>query len=173
MVSVTPQLALPFGIDIALTQGDTSLPIRVADGGESQFSFGGQTEPLAGIELGDRGNDGVVLVQELADSLLADGQTYDDLIGQELSLIVQLPRGETETFPSEIIGVRDGFGGRTIDLGLAEREAILAWWFNAPDILQTEGYDGLTVQTTSLGRLRPFPPKSKSSACKPNRWKQS
>ena len=153
VVSVTPELGLPFGIDIALAYGGTSLPVRIADAGERQFSFGGQTDPLAGTELGDLGNNGVVLVQELADSLLTDGQTYDDLVGQEPSLIVQLPRGETETFPSQIIGVRDGFGSRSIDLGLAEREAILAWWFNAPDILQTEGYDGLTVQTTSLGAI--------------------
>ena len=153
VVSVTPELGLPFGIDIALAYDDTSLPIRIADTEERQFSFGGQTEPLAGVELGGQGNDGVVLVRDLADSLLTDGQTYDDLVGQELSLIVQLPRGETETFPSEIIGVRDSFGSRTIDLGLAEREAILAWWFNEPDILQTEGYDSLTVQTTDLGAI--------------------
>ncbi|WP_428625120.1 hypothetical protein, partial [Sedimenticola sp.] len=52
VVSVTPELRLPFGIDIALTVGDTSLPIRVADSEESQFSFGSQTEPLAGVRLG-------------------------------------------------------------------------------------------------------------------------
>ncbi|MFZ1399753.1 MAG: ATP-binding cassette domain-containing protein, partial [Candidatus Promineifilaceae bacterium] len=151
VASVTPQLALPFGIDIALTLGDTTLPIRISDGGESQFSFGGEAEPLAGVAVGDQGNTGVVLVQEMADSLLVEGQTYADLVGSPVSLTVQLPRGETETFPSEIIGVRAGFGSRTIDLGLAEREAILAWWFNAPDILQTEGYDSLTVRTVDLG----------------------
>ncbi|MCB8927832.1 MAG: ATP-binding cassette domain-containing protein [Ardenticatenaceae bacterium] len=153
VVSVTPELGLPFGIDIALAYGDTSLPIRIADSEERQFSFGGQTDPVAGVELGDQGNDGVVLVRGLADSLLADGQTYDDLLGQNLSLIVQLPRGETETFPSEIIGVRDSFSSSAIDLGLAEREAILAWWYNEPNILQTEGYNGLTVQTTDLGAI--------------------
>jgi ABC-type lipoprotein export system ATPase subunit/ABC-type lipoprotein release transport system permease subunit len=151
VTSVTPELGLPFGIDIVLTVGAASLPIRISDGGESQFSFGGESEPLAGSRVGERGSDGVVLVKDLADSLLAEGQTYDDLVGQPISLMVQLPRGETETFASQIIGVRDGFGSSTIDLGLSEREAILAWWFNAPDILQTEGYDGLTVRTTNLG----------------------
>jgi ABC-type antimicrobial peptide transport system permease subunit len=94
-----------------------------------------------------------VLVKSVADSLLEEGQSYDALVGQELFLTVQLPRGETETFPSQIVGVRDGFGGSIIELGLAEREAILAWWFNEPNILQTEGYDGLTVQTTDLGAI--------------------
>ncbi len=153
VTSVTPELSLPFGIDIALMAGDTSLPIRVADGGESQFNFGDESAPLAGSRLDNSGMTGVVLVKDLATSLLADGQTYADLVGEPVSLVVKLPRGETETFPSQIIGVRDGFGSRTIDLGLAEREAILSWWFDAPDILQTEGYDSLTVRTTDLGAI--------------------
>jgi ABC-type antimicrobial peptide transport system permease subunit len=153
VTGVTPELQLPFSIDIALTYGDTSLPIRVTDGNEPEFNFGTDPEPLAGSHLDSRATAGTVLVKSLADSLLEEGQSYDALVGQELFLTVQLPRGETETFPSQIVGVRDGFGGSIIELGLAEREAILAWWFNEPDILQTEGYDGLTVQTTDLGAI--------------------
>ncbi|WP_420641185.1 ATP-binding cassette domain-containing protein [Candidatus Leptofilum sp.] len=153
VVNVTPELQLPFSIDIALTYGDTSLPIRVTDGNEPEFSFGTDPEPLAGSFLDDRASEGTVLVNGLADSLLAEGESYDSLIGEEIILTVQLPRGETETFTSEIMGVRDGFGGSIIELGLAEREAILAWWFNEPNILQTEGYNGLIVQTTDLGAI--------------------
>lgn len=153
VANVTPELSLPFGIDIAMTFGDTSLPIRVADSGEEGFNFGEASEPLAGSRLEDAGATGVVLVQDLADSLLADGQTYDDLVGDPVSLVVKLPRGEMETFQSEIIGIRDGFGSRTIDLGLAEREEILAWWFDSPDILQTEGYDSLLVQANDLSSM--------------------
>lgn len=153
VTSVTPEMGLPFGIDIALTVGDTSLPIRISDGGESQFSLGDESALLSGALLDNGATAGVVLVKDLADSLLGDGQSYDDLVGEPISLIVKLPRGEMETFPSDIIGVRNGFGSSTIDLGLAEREAILAWWFAAPDILQTEGYNGLTVRTTNLGAI--------------------
>lgn len=153
IASVTPELVLPFGIDIVLMAGETSLPIRVSDGGESRFDFGGEVAPLAGTRLGEGSTAGVVLVQDLADTFLADGQTYNNLIGKPISLVVKLPRGETETFQSEIIGVRDGFGGSTIDLGLAEREAILRWWFDAPDLLQRDGYDMLVVRTSGLGSI--------------------
>mgnify|MGYP002622706783 CR=1 FL=1 len=153
VVSVTPELQLPFSVEIALTYGDTSLPIRVTDGNEPEFNFGTAPEPLAGSFLDDRATSGTVLVNGLADSLLAEGESYDSLIGEEVSLTVQLPRGETESFTSKIVGVRDGFGGSIIELGLAEREAILAWWFNEPNILQTEGYDGLIVPTTDLGAI--------------------
>lgn len=153
VVGVTPELQLPFSIDIALTYGDTSLPIRVTDGNEPEFNFGNEPEPLAGSFLDSRATAGTVLVKGVADSLLAEGESYDSLIGEEVVLTVQLPRGEMETFTSEIVGVRDGFGGSIIELGLAEREAILAWWFNEPNFLQTEGYDSLTVQTTDLGAI--------------------
>ena len=153
VIGVTPEIRLPYSMDIALTYGDTSLPIRVTDGNEPEFTFGTDPEPLAGSFLDSKATAGTVLVKNLADSLLEEGQTYDSLVGQEVSLTVQLPRGETESFSSRIVGVRDGFGGSIIELGLAEREAILAWWYNEPDILQTEGYDTLTVQTTSLGAI--------------------
>lgn len=153
VINVTPELILPYSIDIALTYGDTSLPIRVTDGNEPEFTFGTDPEPLAGSFLDSRATAGTVLVKGVADSLLAEGESYDDLVGQEVALTVQLPRGETETFTSEIVGVRDGFGGSIIELGLAERVAILAWWYNEPDILQTDGYDSLTVQTTDLGAI--------------------
>ncbi len=153
VINVTPELILPYSIDIALTYNDTSLPIRVTDGNEPEFTFGTDPEPLAGSFLDSRATAGTVLVKGVADSLLAEGESYDDLVGQDVALTVQLPRGETQTFTSEIVGVRDGFGGSIIELGLAEREAILAWWYNEPDILQTDGYDSLTVQTTDLGAI--------------------
>jgi putative ABC transport system permease protein len=153
VVSVTPELGLPHSIDIALTFADNALPVRVSEEGESRFEFGDAVAPLAGMRLEDGATAGVVLVQDLADTILADGQTYDDLLGEKISLLVQLPRGEMKTFRSEIIGVRDGFGSNTIDLGLAEREAIMSWWFDAPDLLQTEGYDGLVVRTSGLSSI--------------------
>ncbi len=153
VVSVTPELQLPFSIDIALTYGDTSLPIRVTDGNEPEFNFGTEPEPLAGAFLDSQNSVGTVLVNGVADQLLAEGESYDSLIGQEVVLTVKLPRGEMETFTSEIIGVRDGFGGSIIELGLAEREAILMWWYNEPNLLQTGGYNSLTVQTRDLGAI--------------------
>lgn len=150
---VVPDLRLPFGIDIALTLGDTSLPIRATDSFEPEFALGSSPEPLAGVRMDSGARAGVVLVQELADTLLEEGQLYESLVGQAISLTVQLPRGEIETFPSQIVGVREGLDNNIIELGVAEREAIMSWWYNEPDILQTRGYDSLTVRATDLGAL--------------------
>ncbi len=149
--AVTPILDLPRGANLVLLMDDGfSLPVRVSEGGESRFSFGGTNEVLAGESIDEGETQGIVLANGLADTLLAEGQRYDDLIGQAVALRAELPRGESQAFPSRIVGVRQSFGSRTIDLGLAEREAITTWWFGQPDLLQTEGYDRLIVRADNL-----------------------
>ena len=153
--AVTPNLSLPQGMDIVLTVGEQSQPVRVADTsfGEARFGFGRSNEMVAGVDFAAGQEEGVVLITGLADRLLAADQTYQDLIGQTAAFTVTLPRGETAEFPSTIIGVRDSFGRRTVDVGLAERAAMKAWWFGQPDIIATEGYDSLIVRANDLAAV--------------------
>lgn len=154
VAAVTPSLSLPRGIEISLVYEEQSYPVRVSDDfGESRFSFGDTTSTVAGSTLQEGSGAGVVLITGLADRLLAPGQDYDDLLRQPITLVAQLPRGETNEFVTTIIGVRNGFGSRTIDLGIPQRAQIKAWWFGQPDILQTEGYDLLIVRATSLSEV--------------------
>ena len=154
VTAVTPQLQMPNGVDLTLTLAGESVPVRVSsDLRERNFQMGGLSEPLAGEVFGDGENKGVVLTSGLADRLLGDGQDYADLVGQSVVLTAKLPRGETQDFPSTIIGVRDSFSTRTIDLGLDETEAILTWWYNQPDLLQTQGYDMVVVRAENLGMV--------------------
>jgi putative ABC transport system permease protein len=154
VVGITPSLRLPDGLDMTLSIGGQELPVRVTDNfGERNFQFTSSSDMAAGEDFPTGDAPGVVLVNGLADRFLQPGQTYDDLVGQPVSLTLRLPRGETEEFSSSIIGVRDSFGRRTIDLGLPEREAMKAWWFGEPDILQTEGYDMLTVRAENLSAV--------------------
>ncbi len=150
VVEVTPALRLPRGLDITLSASGEEAPVRVSDNfGERNFQLAGGGM-LAGDDFAAADAPGVILVSGLADRVLAADQTYDDLIGRPVSLTLRLPRGETEEFNSTIIGVRDSFGSRTLDLGLPEREAMKAWWFGDPDILRREGYDMLTVRASGL-----------------------
>lgn len=152
VVAVTPELFLPSGMDVSLQVEDDWMPVFVERSFDNfRFGFGNSTEMAAGRNLAENGESGAVLLAGLADRLLADGETYDDLLGREIVLQVKLPRGETELFPTTVVGVRNGFGSRSLNLGLQERLAIKAWWFGQPDILETEGYDQVVVQTTGLG----------------------
>ncbi|MCK7461782.1 MAG: hypothetical protein MZU84_06845 [Sphingobacterium sp.] len=42
--------------------------------------------------------------------------------------------------------MESGRGSNSIELGLAERTEIKAWWYGRPDTLQTDGYDMLVVR---------------------------
>ena len=152
VVSVTPSLELPQGLDMSLGAGDEQIAVRMIDsfGPPQQFQFGSGSGLLAGQEFADAGAGGAILVAGLADRLLGPGESYEDLIGREIALTLRLPRGETQVFPTTITAVRDSFGRRSLDLGLPQREAMKAWWYGEPDILAQEGYDSLVVQATDL-----------------------
>ena len=150
--SVTPNLGLPQGMDITLSVAQQMQPVRVADSsfGEARFGFGRSNEMVAGTDFDGGSSEGIVLITGVADLFLAEGQTYADLIGQPAVFTLTLPRGESQEFPSTILGVRDSFGRRTVDVGLLERAAMKAWWFDQPDIIASEGYDSLVVRANDL-----------------------
>jgi ABC-type lipoprotein export system ATPase subunit/ABC-type lipoprotein release transport system permease subunit len=154
VVGVTPALSLPPGMDIELTLDGDSLPVQIVSGAPANFRFGppGRSTILAGSDSGFQ-ESGAVLVAGLADRLLADGQTYEDLIGRQVVLTLTLPRGESADFTTKIAGVQDGFATRSLDVGLEERVAMRAWWFDDPGFLERDGYDQLIVQTTNLAAV--------------------
>jgi hypothetical protein len=141
-------------MDIELALDDQSVPVQIIDGMTGPFRFGppGRSTVLAGTDMGAQAT-GTLLVAGLADQLLADGETYKDLIGRQVILTLTLPRGETADFESRIVGVQDGFASRSLDVGLEERVAMRAWWFDDPDFLETDGYDQLIVETTGLATV--------------------
>ncbi|MFO7684393.1 MAG: ATP-binding cassette domain-containing protein, partial [Chloroflexota bacterium] len=154
VTAVTPELSLPRGIEIILEYGDQEFPVfSSANMGDRRFGFGGDNQAVAGQIFTEGESEGVVLVAGLADRLLNEGQNYDDLVGKVVNLVITLPRGETQTFPTTIVGVRDSIGSRTLDLGLAETAAIKAWWFGQPDIVAQEGYDMVVVRAENLGAV--------------------
>ena len=151
VAEVTPQVYLPNGMDIELRYGETTRSVAITDGGPAPFRFGppGTNEMAAGEDISGR-SDGALLAAGLADQILSEGQEYEDLLGQQIDLIITLPRGESQIFATTIIGIQNGFASRSMAVGLNERIAIKGWWFNDPDFLQRDGYDELTVRAVDL-----------------------
>jgi len=151
--TVTPVLNLPYNMEVSLFYADKALPIRLSGGfGNGPGGPGGPGMPtppemLAGAALGEGDTQGVTLIEGLADQLLeGTGLVYEDLVNQPVTLTVRLPRGETKEFTSQIVGVESGRGSNTIELGLAERIEIKAWWYGRPDTLEADGFDMLIVR---------------------------
>jgi ABC-type lipoprotein export system ATPase subunit/ABC-type lipoprotein release transport system permease subunit len=154
VAEVTPSLSLPVGMDITLVMNEQSIPVGIIDGAPAPFRFGppGRSDLLAGDDLTGRGS-GAILVAGLADQLLAESQSYENLIGQTIVLTVKLPRGESADFSTTVIGIQDGFARRSLDIGLEDRVAIRSWWFDDPNILARDGYDQLIVRASDLAAV--------------------
>ncbi|MBT3212395.1 MAG: ATP-binding cassette domain-containing protein [Planctomycetaceae bacterium] len=148
--SVTPVLNLPSNMEVSLSYVDVVLPVRFSGGaGHSPIGSGLPIPPemLAGVSLGEGDTQGLTLIEGLADQLLEDTDLeYEGLVNQPVMLTIRLPRGETKEFTTRIIGIESGRASNTVELGLAERTEIKAWWYGRPDTLQTDGYDMLVVR---------------------------
>ena len=154
--AVTPDLSLPDGVELVLVAGEgeaLSFPIRTSFIGERNLTLTNSNEALAGITFDEGMTDGIVLNQDIADAVLNGSGDYESLLGREMQVTAQLPRGESEAFPLTVRGVRVGSGGRTIDLGVAQKAEIRAWWFGQPDLLNSEGYDSITVRAADIGSV--------------------
>jgi ABC-type lipoprotein export system ATPase subunit/ABC-type antimicrobial peptide transport system permease subunit len=156
--SVTPVLDLPSNIEISLTYESSSQPVRLS----SEFGvhqpgpgFASPPEMLAGVPFAEGDTQGIVLNEGLADQLRnTSNSVYEDLIGGTVTLTVRLPRGETQEFTSQVIGIRQGGGTQTVDLGIVDRTAIKAWWYGRPDTLNTDGYDSLIVKAVDANNVQ-------------------
>jgi ABC-type lipoprotein release transport system permease subunit len=150
VASVTPVLNLPSNMEVSLTLGERSVPVRLGGDfrrGPRAMENLGPPEMLAGEPLGEGDTQGIVILVDLADQLLVDSSgEYTELLGETVTLTVRLPRGETRDFNTTIMGVEKSHGFQSAELGLQERTEIKAWWYGRPDTLITDGYDLLMVR---------------------------
>ena len=155
--SVTPVLELPSNMEVSLAFNEQTLPVRLASHfGDGPPGMGGLTAPemLAGNALGEGDTQGMVIMVGFADELIGEsGSDYADLVDQEVTLTVRLPRGETRNFDTTISGVENSRSFQSANLGLRERTEIKAWWYGRPDTLNTDGYDVLVVRAVDNGAV--------------------
>ncbi len=143
--SVSPSIELPRNMDIRVQVGGADAAIRlITDLGQDAFEP--DPEPLAGRLLEPGDESGLVLSSGVAEQL---GQAAGALVGQPATLLVTTPRGEQTSVTSQIVGVSDR-EGRSTYIGVGERAAIKAWWYNRPNILEEEGYDALLVRAQRI-----------------------
>jgi cell division protein FtsX len=150
VLTVTPVLNLPSNMEISLSFAEKAFPVRLSgEFGRGPMGPGMPALPemLAGVSLGEGDTQGLTLIQALADQLIEGTDSeYEDLVDQTVTLTVRLPRGETKEFITRVVGVESGRSFNSIELGLAERTEIKAWWYGRPDTLETDGYDMLVVR---------------------------
>jgi ABC-type lipoprotein export system ATPase subunit/ABC-type antimicrobial peptide transport system permease subunit len=147
VASISPSVDLPTFLDLRVQLGTHAAVARV---GSSLIRLNPLQEPtqvVAGRLLDSGEGRGIVVSSKLANDL---GVTdYQTLVGQLITLVVRLPRGETNEFPVRVVGV-DQDSRSLISLGFQDATDIKVWWYGQPDLMETRGYDGLIVKASSL-----------------------
>lgn len=149
VVSVEVQLSLPAVPEMTLSIGDKTFPIVVRDQNQAARLFNNDPIVLAGTKLPTTADArGMVLNRRLLQGAGYKASDFAGLIGKDATLTVTAPRGDKQTFPTKVIGVLDG--PAAVDMGTADKLAVKQWWYNDPEILESDGYSGVVVHTASL-----------------------
>ena len=157
VMQVRPYVNIPRGAAISLQLGEETRSVSVAEtpwGPREPFTQ--PPEVIAGQELLSDVKGGISLSADVLEAMGTEGQAaLDALVGQEVALVMQAPRGDTQTFPLRVVSVFDpkyGLDGPYFDARISNPDAVAlkAWWFNDPDLIEHEGYDSLVVKAVSL-----------------------
>lgn len=156
--NLVPDVYLPVGVASGLQIGGKTVAVGVAGSGLGNGPPDPFEQPptaLAGtIDLPQTGGS-VVLTKDVMEALDIPATQYANLIGQQADIILQSPRGERQTFSLQIIGISsESRGEPLVRVPVQDRVAMKSWWFNKPDILQTDGYDLVTIRGSDLNAAR-------------------
>ena len=151
ILSVEPVLNLPGSMRLVLRldgrevrlDGRTLSPATVL----GPFEAGPRT--LAGASEPPEEGGGLVLGSDVPEELGYTGDQIESLIGREVELVLYAPRGESQSFHFQIVGIAEQLQG-TVNLALLDRAALLEWWYDDPDYLAHRGYDEMVIRTASL-----------------------
>ncbi len=142
LLGVTSFLELPAKKDAA-----EPLIRRIAVSAPEVFANPFRSEPIAlAGRLDFNATRGEIV---LGEGSLPDEIELEALIGREAVIVLQNPRGESERFPLTIVGVSDR-EEREVFVPVADLAAMKAWWYNAPDYLETQGYDSAVLKTRDV-----------------------
>jgi putative ABC transport system permease protein len=92
----------------------------------------------------------VVFNQRVLTSVGYSPEQMSSLVGKPVTITITAPRGDKGTFNTVVAGVIEVRGRGGNDLGVADRADIKRWWFNDPNIVDTDGYDYVLLHTASI-----------------------
>jgi ABC-type antimicrobial peptide transport system permease subunit len=82
----------------------------------------------------------------------------NSLVGRQVEIVLQSPRGEQQAYPFTITGVSSE-EAPIVRVPLEDRVAMKGWWFNRPDLLATDGYDRVTLLANDVAAASALVPQ--------------
>jgi putative ABC transport system permease protein len=159
VTEIVADVDLPLGVASALKIGDQAQQIAVSGTGSPiQAPFSTPPTPLAGtIELPETPGTIVLTAGALRELNIAR-ERYTQLVGQPVEIVLQAPRGESQTYTFNVVGISSE-EAPVVRIPLADRAAMKSWWFNKPQILETDGYDSVTIRADSIAAANALVPQ--------------
>ncbi|MGD2206696.1 MAG: ABC transporter permease [Anaerolineae bacterium] len=151
VLSVVPYLRLPRGVRTSLKLDGQEIRTSVWSASAAYIPDPFEIAPrtLAGVERPSEEGGGVVIDSGLLEQLEIEKDEMAALLGREVEIVLYAPRGESHAFRFQIEGIIEREWSN-VDVALADRLAMLEWWYDDPDYLAHRGYDELVIRTASL-----------------------
>jgi ABC-type antimicrobial peptide transport system permease subunit len=147
--SIGVTLELPAAPEMTITVDGKTFPIVLVERDPEARVFSRKQSMLAGQAVAETPDaTGIVLSQRLLRGAGYKTEQYASLVGKVATINVTAPRGDKADFKATVIGVSDAAAGA--ELGNADKLELKKWWYNDPNILQTDGYMSAVVHTESL-----------------------
>ena len=154
IVSVTPIVDVNESISKRLVlPGDATATIAVGVDPGVGINNPFETPPTALAGVLRPTKDGEIVISQRALRRLGLTAEVNNLIGQEVQLVMETPRGESQSFDYTLVGVSSA-DNNLVALTPNDSIALKAWWFNEPDLLATEGYDYALIRAKDLNVAR-------------------
>lgn len=147
--SVEVSLDLPAAPEMALTINDKTFQIALQESDMEDRIFDRPQTMVSGQHLTNTPDaKGIVLSQRLLKGAGYKDDQLAGLVGKDATISVTAPRGDKSTFKTTVLGVTNGTFGA--ELGNADKLELKKWWYNDPNILETDGYATAVVHTEGI-----------------------
>jgi putative ABC transport system permease protein len=151
VIEIVPFLQLPYSVRLIVRlEGQEA---QATPWGPRASSIPGpfeiEDETLAGVDESSVAAGEAVVSDGLLKLLGDEPDDPASFVGRKVEVVLQAPRGESESFSLRIVGVT-GRERSTVALALPDRLDMLEWWYNDPDYMAHRGYDEIFVRARSL-----------------------
>jgi putative ABC transport system permease protein len=143
--SVAAQVTLDGVTTLLELPGGELSPVRVTGLNEFPDPFETPATALAG-SIEPMQEPGAVVI---AVGALPQGVRAEEIVGRELAVVLQSPRGESQRFPVRVAGVSD-LDENEVQASAPDMVAMKSWWFNTPNYLESQGYDIVVVKADDV-----------------------
>ncbi len=151
---IEPQVTLPFGIEASVKLKGQIVSVQLSGDGERRRGpFAGVSAPTAAIGQVASTRGTMTLSRGTLEDADVPKIEYSKVLGKSFDLTLYAPRGEKKTFALKLVGITEG-NTANAKVSDADRLAIKSWWFNAPNIVQTQGYDSVNLRAVDVSTAK-------------------